>query len=78
MKNKDEYYAHSKEGKPREEWHRLEDHLRAVAEKARDFADDFGAGEWGYLAGLWQYLGKCSFHLRECSVSSTKRTARSV
>ena len=60
MKNKDEYYAHSKEGKPREEWHRLEDHLKKVAEMARDFANDFGAGEWGYLAGLWHDLGKYS------------------
>ncbi len=51
MKNKHEYYAHSKEGKPREEWHRLEDHLKRVAEMARDFANDFGVGEWGYLAG---------------------------
>ena len=56
MKDKHEYYAHSKEGKPREEWHRLEDHLKKVAEMTRDFANDFGAGEWGYLAGLWHDL----------------------
>jgi hypothetical protein len=73
-----EYYAHSVEGSPPEGWHRLEDHLKNVAEMAREFGSDFNAGDWGYLAGLWQYLGKCSFHLRECSVSSTKRTARSV
>ena len=51
MKGKDEYYAHSKEGKPREEWHRLEDHLKRVAEIARDFANDFGAGEWVCIPG---------------------------
>jgi CRISPR-associated endonuclease/helicase Cas3 len=51
MKDK-KYYAHSLEGKPPEDWHRLEDHLKAIAEMARRFADDFGAGEWGYLAGL--------------------------
>jgi hypothetical protein len=45
----EEYYAHSREGKPREDWHRLQDHLKAVAEMARSFADDFGAGDWGYL-----------------------------
>jgi CRISPR-associated endonuclease/helicase Cas3 len=50
MKEK-EYYAHSRKGKPPEDWHRLEDHLRAVAEMAREFAEDFGAGDWGYLAG---------------------------
>jgi CRISPR-associated endonuclease/helicase Cas3 len=52
MKDK-QYYAHSREGKSPEEWHRLEDHLKAVAEMARSLADDFGAGDWGYLAGLW-------------------------
>jgi len=55
-----EYYAHSFEGKPPEEWHRLEDHLKEVAKMARSFADVFGAGEWGYLAGLWHDLGKYS------------------
>jgi CRISPR-associated endonuclease/helicase Cas3 len=59
MKDK-EYYAHSLEGKPPESWHRLEDHLKSVAELARSFANDFGAGEWGYLAGLWHDLGKYS------------------
>lgn len=56
----DKYYVHSKEGKPIEEWHRLKDHLKAVAEMARTFADDFNAGDWGYLAGLWHDLGKYS------------------
>ena len=49
---KDEYYAHSKEGKPPEDWHRLIDHLKKVSEMARAFANDFDAGDWGYLAGL--------------------------
>jgi CRISPR-associated endonuclease/helicase Cas3 len=50
---KDEFYAHSKEGTPPEEWHRLEDHLTRVAEMARSFADVFNVGDWAYLAGLW-------------------------
>ncbi len=54
----EEYYAHSKEGKPSEDWHRLEDHLKKVAETARRFADDFGAGDWAYMAGLWHDLWK--------------------
>ncbi len=57
---KDEFYAHSREGKPPEEWQRLEDHLKNVAEMARRFADDFNAGAWGYLGGLWHDLGKYS------------------
>ncbi|MGB3477934.1 MAG: HD domain-containing protein [bacterium] len=46
------YYAHSLEGRPREEWQRLEDHLKNVAELARQFAEPFGAGAWAYVAGL--------------------------
>ena len=38
---KDESFAHSLEGKPPKYWHRLEDHLNEVAEKARTFANDF-------------------------------------
>lgn len=47
-----EYYAHSVEGKPKSEWHLLEEHLLNVAELAASFAAEFGCGEWGYLAGL--------------------------
>jgi CRISPR-associated endonuclease/helicase Cas3 len=56
----DEYYAHSHPGKPFADWQSLEEHLKNVAEKARTFADAFGAGEWGYLAGLWHDVGKYS------------------
>ena len=35
-----------------ENFHRLEDHLKKAAEMARTFANEFGAGGWGYLAGL--------------------------
>jgi len=38
----------------------LIDHLLAVAERARGFAEPFCAGEWAYLAGLWHDLGKYS------------------
>ncbi len=40
--------------------HHLEDHLRAVADLAGDFASSFGQAEWGRLAGLWHDLGKYS------------------
>jgi len=53
-----DHYAHSKEGKPPSEWQLIEEHLKNVAEMAREFADSFGAGDWGYLAGLWHDLGK--------------------
>lgn len=38
--------------------HSLEDHLKAVAERARNSSEMAGAGDWGYLAGLWHDLGK--------------------
>jgi hypothetical protein len=49
---KDEFYAHSREGTLPDHWHRLEDHLKKVAEMAHTFAYDFNAGDWAYLAGL--------------------------
>jgi len=54
------YYAHSLDGRPASEWQLLEEHLTNVAEMTHSFADAFGAGDWGYLAGLWHDLGKYS------------------
>jgi CRISPR-associated endonuclease/helicase Cas3 len=54
------FYAHSKDGEPPENWQPLENHLTQVAALARSFADAFGAGDWGYLAGLWHDMGKYS------------------
>jgi CRISPR-associated endonuclease/helicase Cas3 len=36
----------------------LIDHLKAVANKAQEFASDFGAGQTGFLLGLLHDLGK--------------------
>ena len=59
------YYAHSLEGKSESEWQCLEEHLRNVAGLARSFADAFGAGDCGYLAGLWHDLGKYQREFQE-------------
>ena len=40
--------------------HDLEEHLRAVGDLADEFASNFGASDWGRLAGLWHDLGKYS------------------
>ena len=50
------YYGHTAgtTGK----WHKLTDHLQAVAERARTFAEPFDAGELGYWAGLLHDVGK--------------------
>ena len=47
---KNEFYAHSRDGKPREEWHRLEDHLKEVAKIARPFR----RSRLGLPGGLWR------------------------
>ena len=38
--------------------HRLDEHLRSVERRAGAFADKFGAGDFGRLAGRWHDLGK--------------------
>lgn len=52
-----EFFAHSASG-PVSNWEPLDFHLRAVADRARQNAEAFGAGDWGFLAGLWHDLGK--------------------
>jgi len=57
---KRQWYAHSREGMPPETWQTLEAHLLGVAIQSQTFADTFGCGAWGYLAGLWHDLGKAT------------------
>jgi CRISPR-associated endonuclease/helicase Cas3 len=54
-----EYYAHT-QGKNKREWQYLKDHLTAVAEMARAFAERFGAEEMGHMAGILHDAGKYS------------------
>jgi CRISPR-associated endonuclease/helicase Cas3 len=56
---KKRYFAHSLEGRPEDEWHSLDEHLKSTAELAKSFADVFGSGEWAYLAGLWHENNFC-------------------
>lgn len=51
-------YAHSLPCAPLSEWEPLDAHLEAVAERAAEFADKFGAGDWGRAAGLLHDIGK--------------------
>lgn len=53
-------YAHSREGRPLEDWQPLEDHLNNTAERCRQFAEQFNAGAWGELAGKFHDIGKGS------------------
>lgn len=58
---------------PSGEPHRLVDHLRAVAETARQFAECFQAGDLAYWIGLWHDLGKFDpqfqAYLRACAAN---------
>ncbi|WP_281827595.1 CRISPR-associated endonuclease Cas3'' [Jannaschia rubra] len=51
-------YAHSLDGRPREEWETLEAHARRVAAAARLRSAPFGAGDLAETLGLLHDLGK--------------------
>ena len=55
-----EFYAHSLPGEPLEKWQPLQDHLLAVAEKARQFAEPFKSGDWAWNAGWLHDVGKAA------------------
>jgi len=50
-------YAYSLEGQPPEKWQPLEEHLRAVARQAAEFAKPFGGEDWAYVARLKHPFG---------------------
>ena len=51
-----QFYAHSADDSGN--MHDLVEHLRAVAEMAREFSKPFGGGDFAYYAGLWHDIGK--------------------
>lgn len=65
VRETDAFWAHTKEGRPEEEWQSLEDHLRGVADAASRFAAPFHAEEWARAAGLWHDIGKYSAAFQE-------------
>jgi CRISPR-associated endonuclease/helicase Cas3 len=64
------YFAHTLPGKPPAEWQPLEVHLTNVADSARRFAESFGAGDWGYAAGLLHDIGKFSREYQDMLLKS--------
>jgi CRISPR-associated endonuclease Cas3-HD len=70
-------YAHSRADTPQELWHSLEAHLRDTAEKARQFAQPWGAGDWVWNAAWLHDLGKADsrfqgYLLRENGLDDTE------
>lgn len=57
-KRKSKYYAHSLPEKSVEEWQNLDDHLRAVAIKASQYAEGFDSADWAWNAAWLHDLGK--------------------
>ena len=55
-----EYYAHSTDSPDKSDWQPLAEHLKAVARIAEQFAAIFGAGDWGYTAGVLHDAGKAT------------------
>ncbi len=61
------FVAHTRKGEPASTWEPLEEHLHLVADGngaallgSAQFAEAFGAGDWGRVAGLWHDIGKYS------------------
>ena len=54
------FYAHSKEGIPKEQWQPLVEHLKNTADLAGEFAADASLSELAYTAGFIHDLGKYS------------------
>ena len=52
------YLAHISEDKQREQ--SIKSHLEETALLAKEFAEEFGYGEWGYFCGLLHDIGKYS------------------
>ena len=68
-----EYIAHREEDRVQ----LLLQHLLGTAERARDFAEKFGKGEWGYCCGMLHDIGKYSDKFqRKISVDHATAGAR--
>jgi len=71
------FYAHSLDTEV-EEWQLLSEHLEKVAKLAGDFAESFGAKEWGELLGLLHDAGKYSHEFQAKLTGSNKKVDHST
>lgn len=69
---KPEFAAHTP-AQNSDEWHDLSDHLRCVAKRAEEFAEQIKSGRLGYYIGLWHDLGKYNpkfqDYLEQCHIA---------
>jgi CRISPR-associated endonuclease/helicase Cas3 len=73
-----EFYAHTREGPPEQEWEKLRRHLEEVAGLANRYGDRFSAGELGEAAGLLHDAGKYSADFQARLRGSGKRVDHST
>ena len=55
--------AHISEDKKRQQ--SIKDHLLNTADRAKEFAEEFGYGDWGYCCGMLHDIGKYSEKFQE-------------
>ena len=65
------YLAHISEDKQREQ--SIKSHLEGTALLAKEFAEEFGYGEWGYFCGLLHDIGKYSTKFQGRSWEAARR-----
>jgi CRISPR-associated helicase Cas3/CRISPR-associated endonuclease Cas3-HD len=58
------FYAHSSEN-PEKSWQTILEHLTQTAEKSKEYASKFSAGDFGYVCGMMHDLGKYSKQFQE-------------
>ncbi len=73
-----EFYAHTREGPPEQEWEKLRRHLEEVAGLANRYGDRFSAGELGEAAGLLHDAGKYSADFQARLRGRTRGSRRCV
>jgi CRISPR-associated endonuclease/helicase Cas3 len=71
-------YAHSVDGRPKDDWELLQVHLDEVSVLAAEFAAKFGARDWGQVAGALHDIGKFSAEFQAKLAGSQRKVDHST